>query len=590
MKEKYLLAFVTHLKENLLLIAYSLLGTFLFTEILGSSNYNHLISDLAYGFVLGLISCAGGKYIFTNPKIKKQQIAAATIVFFAVGFLIANLLNSSSDSLAQILVASFLIFMLTPKEVRKQDSIGVHWIIAVLSAIGTSITISMIMLALVAILITIIESLFGIKIFTYLQNFGLAFFLVFMPVNLFAIFSPDEKKIATFRYVMPPMLERTLRVLIQPIMFLYVLVLLAYAIKILFRFELPVGMVSMPIGIAYSLFFLLTTYLESQGKEKEGVWKYHGWIALSFFPLLVMMGIGIFRRLGDYGLTDSRFYLLLAYFLILVSYALRIIYKRAELRKLMAISALALALTSIGPLSPRTLSVQNQAQRFLHIVEQYHRGYQKLEDFKLTTWKLSDIQAASSALSYLNMTKGVDELIQKGLSQKIFVSTKTDGTLDFNIEIDLYSAMNQLSGVGKTYAKDNSKKKIDDRVCKIFSMPYKQLHMIQRVSGFDWYYEFSISGDKAKNRKQLPGDSRVVVVNLEDYIVSVNSEKKNSTAISFADAIRNFATKTSVRKTEKPLELTGTVQNLKIKLQIERAEIDCAEPSLSGKIFLQNLN
>lgn len=588
MSGKHVLPIGIHLKTNLFLIIYSLIGTFLFTEVLMDSTRGSY-SSLSYGFVLGLIACLGGKYFFKNPTFKKPLVVGTTILFFISGFFIADILSFNVESLTHILFASFLLFLLAPYEFRKNESVGVPWVISVLVALVTAIAISLLILGLLFLLAHAIDTFFGVQIIQYCQDFGLAFFLVFMPVNLFSIFSPKEQDLAALKYAMPQIVEKTLRILIQPVMFLYVLVLLVYTSKILINFELPVGMVSVPIGIAYGLFFITITYLESQNKEKDGLWRFHRWIEFSFLPLFAMMGIGIFKRFADYGLTISRSYLVLFYFLILTSLSLRFIYKRTELRKLIKISALLVISTSLGPLSPKSLSTQSQTNRFISIIQKYNHSYQKLEDFKLAEWKLSDIRAARSALIYLIGRNDVGFLIQQGLEKKIFTSAKNDGKLDFDIWKDIYSRLDRLSNVSSTYYDTDNNKKIDDRICKIFSMPFNNKSLLQRVSGYDWYYEFNIWAPENILKLQVPEEQQSIEIDLNESILSVHSGKQKSSVIDFAAPIRTLVSKTSYDKASTLLELTGTAYSLKIKLEIEEAEIDCAKPYLKGKIFIKKL-
>lgn len=93
-----------------------------------------------------------------------------------------------------------------------------------------------------------------------------------------------------------------------PILALYTLILYVYLVQIIIKWELPNGWVSTLVSILglggfLCMFILYPLRLQNDNKFVNILSKY---FPIVLMPLLVLMSIGIFRRLGDYGLTINR--------------------------------------------------------------------------------------------------------------------------------------------------------------------------------------------------------------------------------------------------------------------------------------------
>jgi len=93
-----------------------------------------------------------------------------------------------------------------------------------------------------------------------------------------------------------------------PILALYTLILYVYLLQIIIKWELPNGWVSTLVSILglggfLCMFILYPLRLQNDNKFVNILSKY---FPVVLMPLLVLMSIGIFRRLGDYGLTINR--------------------------------------------------------------------------------------------------------------------------------------------------------------------------------------------------------------------------------------------------------------------------------------------
>ncbi|MCQ2607903.1 MAG: DUF4153 domain-containing protein [Bacteroidales bacterium] len=102
--------------------------------------------------------------------------------------------------------------------------------------------------------------------------------------------------------------------LLIPVQLLYVIVLYVYAAKILFTWTLPCGTVSWMvtasmIGMILLQWILYPKMLDKKKTVKQTILRY---LPILMIPLLILMSVGIGRRISDYGITISRLYVLIA--------------------------------------------------------------------------------------------------------------------------------------------------------------------------------------------------------------------------------------------------------------------------------------
>jgi len=101
--------------------------------------------------------------------------------------------------------------------------------------------------------------------------------------------------------------------ILTPILAVYAIILYVYLFKIILIWELPDGWVSWlvsTLALGGLLVITLLYPIRVQGGNKTVAFLSR-WFGLLILPLLVLMSIGIFRRIGDYGITINRCYMLL---------------------------------------------------------------------------------------------------------------------------------------------------------------------------------------------------------------------------------------------------------------------------------------
>lgn len=170
-------------------------------------------------------------------------------------------------------------------------------------------------------------------------------------------------------------LEVMLNYIFTPAVVAYAAILYLYLLKILFTWRLPDG------GVAYLVFgftmtVLLVKALRQQLARRIGDWFYDR-LSLLSLPIVALFWVGVARRVGEYGLTDSRIYLLVCGSVMTVCILLFL--SRRTGRYLWVVLASMAAFASVAyipALSPRQAALRSQSRR----VERIAAGLGRLEE------------------------------------------------------------------------------------------------------------------------------------------------------------------------------------------------------------------
>jgi len=104
----------------------------------------------------------------------------------------------------------------------------------------------------------------------------------------------------------------TNRFIFLPVVSLYIALLYAYIVKIIIQWEMPKGMVSFLVSASMLLMLLQVTLshperINPKRTLEKALLKI---LPAACIPLVILMSVGIFRRIADYGISESRYYVL----------------------------------------------------------------------------------------------------------------------------------------------------------------------------------------------------------------------------------------------------------------------------------------
>lgn len=204
---------------------------------------------------------------------------------------------------------------------------------------------------------------------------------------------------------------------LSPALVLYTLILYGYIIRILVNWQLPEGGVAYMI-LAYLGTGLLCYLLRLQVRKRHFDWYYQAFPYLAIAPL-VLLWVGSFRRIGDYGLTEPRFYLLVLCALSTL-FVLMLLWQRTRSFRWMILlfGAAAVLFTYIPGIRAHDFGIRGQQKRFEALLPQLLEegrfpekyDYEALKDEPEQMQALTD---ASESWLYLQQEMGYPALKER---------------------------------------------------------------------------------------------------------------------------------------------------------------------------------
>lgn len=195
-----------------------------------------------------------------------------------------------------------------------------------------------------------VNELFNVKIeHEVYGNFAIVCYLIIAPVYFLSNI-PNKNKI----YDEAPDYGKFLKILglyvFLPVLILYIFILYFYLLKIVILWELPNGWVTTLVSVL-ALGGFLTKYLLFPLSDNKIVRFLNNYFALIILPLIVLMSVGLGRRISDYGLSINRIYVLIFNVWLYGACIYLFITKSKHLRWLVISFAAVLFVSSVGPWS-----------------------------------------------------------------------------------------------------------------------------------------------------------------------------------------------------------------------------------------------
>jgi hypothetical protein len=405
--------------------------------------------------------------------------------------------------------------------------------------------------------------------FTVVGVFNTWFFLAGVPKDFTAL---EESQ------GYPKGLQLFSQYVLIPLVTLYIGILLAYTIKILFQWELPKGWVAYLV-LAASLFgilSLLLVYPFSQQKEHLWIKVYSRWYYFALLPLVILMGIGISRRVWDYGLTQNR-YLVIVLTVWLMAMALYFSFSHLKNIKIIPLSLCLVSIFSAwGPWSAAPVSEYFQGRRFGFLI-------QKLDLLKNGT--LNDTPKAipfesekqlNSIVQYLGENHGYRK-IKKWFGPN---AEKLDLVDRGEVAINEFPSIMKMMGLSYI----PSYQKSETAELNYFSLETKEGPFFTRgydlLLGVNRYIPISLEGEPWESRTPL-GRAWVAY-----------ATEKDELTIKFEDSpILTFHVIPLLKKFQKPHSAKAGPHGLKVEygLDPESMVLEGENAGLKVKIYVRNI-
>lgn len=334
-------------------------------------NLYHFLSILSMGifFILAVTNYAEKVKL---PLKKLFLVQGIFVVFMVLYYFISpDKFSTFELSMRIVSINLGLIFLVIYLPYHKDNDLTAFWQYTktLFLRLMTTYLFTMILYFGLSLALLAIDSLFGVKI-----DGDLYLYLFIVLTGFFApvFFTGGLKKdysVFSTELVYPKALKFLVLYILLPIVVLYMLILYVYATKIIILWQFPSGWVS-NLVLSFSIvglisFFLTYPLRNSENKFISGFFKLYFWFML---PLIALLFVAIFKRIGVYGITELRYYvMLLAFWLAFISIYL-IITKYKDL-KIIALSFFIIAVfTSFGPWGAFSVSKKSQLNRFEKIL------------------------------------------------------------------------------------------------------------------------------------------------------------------------------------------------------------------------------
>jgi hypothetical protein len=227
-----------------------------------------------------------------------------------------------------------------------------------------------------AIALGALDKLFGVEVEgeTYLR----IWFVVAFVVNTWIFLAAVPERLADLAddREYPRALKIFAQYILTPLAFTYLLILLAYLLKIVARAEWPsgwIGWLVASVSVTGLLGFLLVHPLRSDSAE-GWIRTYARWLFVGLIPAALMLLVAFWKRILPYGLTELR---LLGVVLGLWLLGIAVLFtfrSAASIRTIPVTLAAVLLLTLYGPFSLTYVSVNSQARRLARMLHPPARG------------------------------------------------------------------------------------------------------------------------------------------------------------------------------------------------------------------------
>lgn len=568
-------------------LLFGLIVHFLFLE-----TKNTQLDHLTKGYYLSLIGVFCSQYFFAERPNSKLYEMLLTIIALVASTLLVYVYPFDSTQFRHLFLSGLLIYLLSPQLIRKTESLAFPWIVSQLHALGTALAITLVTFGFGAMLAFMLKQLFNYDVPDIILRLGLSS-LCTLGVFVYAFSIPSKQSLLALRYKLPSLVEKSLLYLFTPITLVYITVLLIYGLKILFAWKLPKGLVTIPISIAYTTFVLIRSYFQSQNQETI-LWKKAAWIQWSFLPLMTLMGIGISRRVIDYGFTPARFYLVALFMMALISFLLWIAYQAFELRKLLKVVIIFLMASTWGPLNPEAVSLQSQGSLFISIIRPYVTSPERSLSLNIEKWKKPEQSRAYEALLFIHKYQMQDELIKLLIDKQLLSSTAS--AKEVRIELDRLEK-NLSAKLDRSYfyssrtfedSGDEEKGASPKRPeCLTFNSSDPSTWQMLDVSGFDFvvpifqysqpYFDFNYSiPNSSEKLRANPKENKLYLGN--------NLGDPSTLVVDLVAVIRDH-----IESQASTTPLVKTIENsyYVLKLQIYSAAIKCENMSIKGHALIK---
>ena len=389
---------------------------------------NALRNNQKYGEILSLLWC--GFFLFISLKLYAETHQLSWWKHNLFGFAGCCLIWYFFYLPSISLIGFFLLVFIAPFIFRKDANSNLwHFSYHLLGQILLAVLLS------VGVFVGILLILFLLKFLLDIQFYDFIYFDIFIVIStvfvpviyMYGILEIDHLKDKGY----PKLLSSIIMYVVFPFLLIYCSILYLYITKIIISWNLPKGQVCYLVGIFGSIMILSYLAIHPvRHSNKVFVFFNHHIFKILFLPLILML-TGIVVRVAEFGITETRYFIIILLVWLFLSSCFTLSNKIQEIPKLILTSLVILLIGgSFGPWSSVELSGYSQMQKLESILKNKHVDLDELSSYP---WKLTDhdLYEIETILEYFVSTNKIKQLKQQdGLLRAIEKISKTDKILE----------------------------------------------------------------------------------------------------------------------------------------------------------------
>ena len=360
----------------------------------------------------------------------------------------------------------------------------------------------------------------------------------------------------------PKVLSVLLQFIVLPLISVYTIILYVYFGKILITMELPKGIIA-NLVLWYSIISTVVLFLiYTLRKTNQWVKTFIAIFPKAIIPLLGMMFFALAMRINQYGITENRYFVLIAGLWVtgvMIYYSI----KRDITNIFVSISVAIIAVISVtGPLSAYSISKMSQNNRFEKIIKQYNMiddaGNIKSPDREIVE---EDQKNISGVIVYFNHYHSLDDIKY----------------LPYDFKTDDMKKLFGFELIDTGYG-------LDQR--QYFDHYLEKKSGLVDIKGYDYFTEYETYAPK--NAEQTNGDyafyydnesKELIVKHKEEVIYTKNLEK----------VVADIHSKTKGKNNPSEEEMTLIDETDNVKIQVVFRNISGFENGSTGNVTIEGM-
>lgn len=405
---------------------------------------------------------------------------------------------------------------------------------------------------------------------SHIANFVFVFFTPIYYLSLLPKFNSKnelDKKKTFMAAIYPRVLEILVSYIVIPLITVFSAVLIVYFIKILVTGIWPIGQVG-PMVLSYSAVGLII-YILGSSLENRFIVLFQKLFPYVLMPLVIMQLVSSYIRINAYGITESRYYVVI-FGIFSIICAIYLMFSKRKNPNLIVLLATCFAILSIiPPIDAFNVSSRSQANRIEDILKRNNM----LNDNKIIPntsisnedkWEITNITNYMARMGYLRNFNWMPEKYYE--------------------ENEYYNGFEKIYGFAPFYDKYLPGGETPNYIYAVLD-PNSPID----ISGFETFFKINISSNNDSKQEQVA----TFELNKNTYLIKQESDEKGELflsilgqdeksviVISMKELFKQISEKNSEpRAMMSPKNLTLNAKNDKMKIRIVVENINIEKPS-----------